>query len=614
MKKLRLTISAICSLLILAILHNNVFPQVKTVNYARGFPEITYSDELAGKFDSLAKAYYDAGLFNGTVLVAHQGKVLFSKGFGFANFQFKVPNDKNTVFDLASLSKQFTATAILILLDRGKLGLDDPVSIHFPVLTNPIYREITIKQLLNHTSGLADEPMVPVQSKKDINTRAELIAALNSMDLLFYPGEKFSYSNSGYNILALVIESLSGNTYSAFIQKEIFQPCGLTNSCFRASGEVIDNCAEGYGKILGKTIIENSDYSEIGLMGPGNLFSTVEDLLKWDQALYDYRIISKKSTGLMFTPYLSGYGFGWVLPSNLYINGEPQVVATHSGRGPGASTIIYRFLNEKLLVVVLSNVQGSQVQYLADNLVGIVADGVVRYPLPPFEDKLQEILFSKGIDSAKSAYLNAKAEGKFMMPNAGSINRLAYQFLRSGRIDEAIKVFELYIALYPLNSYAYDGYAEALYLDNQIEQSIKYYRKAIELNFDNVAARRVLKYLKIEDPFSITNLVLKEAIEKGPEAGVLKYQDLKESNDKPGEAYINTVAYTILRNKRNTDAGKLFELNTKIFPGSWMVWDSFAEYELLIGNKILAIEYFKKSLELNPNNDNAKKKLEELQK
>ena len=465
-------------------------------NRPYGFGRIVRSDSLVAALDAVARARVERGLFSGTILVAHDGKVLYEKGFGFANIEWNVPNGPDTVFDLASLSKQFAAAAVLILHDRDRLNLDSPVASYVPNLHNEIFKRITVRHLLTHTSGLPDEPLPPATiSDLDFAARKDLVAALDKLDLVYEPGAQFSYSNSGYNLLALVVESLSKMKLGEFLKKEIFQPLGMTATAFRERNEILEHRAEGYGKVRGSTVVERTANADVRSLGCGNVHSTVRDLMTWDRALYDRKAISEKSTALMFTPVLNHYGFGWDLPANLVINRQPQAVAMHTGRGPGASTIIQRFMEQKLLVVALSNVQNSNVEALAGELCATVGGVQMPAPRPPFEEELQRVLFSGGVEAAVQAYRSAAKDGKYTMPGSGQINRLAYQFLRAGRTEEALRVFELYLALYPKSSFAHDGYAEALFLNGETQQSIEYYKKAIELDARNTAALRMLKYL-----------------------------------------------------------------------------------------------------------------------
>ena len=200
------------------------------------------------------------------------------------------------------------------------------------------------------------------------------------------------------------------------------------------------------------------------------------------------------------------------------------------------------------------------------------------------------------------------------MPGGGGLNRLAYQLLRSGRTAQALKVFELFQALYPTQSIAYDGYAEALAIAGEKDSSIAYYRKAIELNLNNIAALRALKIFGVSDLTRLTSPLYREILDRGVEAGQKFFADMEKGGQAPKETVINAVAYNLFYNGRKSEAIRLFEFNTLIFPKSWNAWDSYGEALQDSGNIELAIRSFRKSVELNPENKNAIDKIRELEK
>lgn len=571
--------------------------------------------ETAHALDSVSTAFYDQGLFNGAVMIAMEGEVVFSGGYGYANEEWAIPNTPDTRFNLASLSKQFTAVAILILVEEGRLSLDEPVSKYLPGLRKEISEQMTIRQLLTHTSGLPDESLIPgLRIFNIIHTREALLSAINEVEILFEPGSRYSYSNSGYNILALIIESISGQEFSQFLQDRIFTPLQMKNSCFKSDHDIVENVAYGYTTLLGQHQTETETNSSVYMMGAGNVFSSANDLLLWDQALSNHTLISEESTTLMFTPHKSNHGFGWYLSPNYYIKGTPVPVASGSGRGQGVSTVITRFLEDRLLVVCLANMQEAKVSQLSDMLVGILADGEARSIKPSAEAQLQKILFSEGIDQAADFYGKARNNGEFIKPTAGGLNRLAYQFLRSGRTAQALKVFELYFHLYTASSYAHDGYAEALSCAGEKDSAFVFYTKAIELSFNNIAAKRMLKHFGVSDPIQVHSPAIRIILDSSIESSLTLYEKLNNSNTALSENYINTVAYNLMRHGKDSDGVKLFEFNVNAFPNSANVWDSYAETLMQSGNNDLAIKYYRKSLELNPKNSNAQKMLEQLEK
>jgi CubicO group peptidase (beta-lactamase class C family) len=289
-------------------------------------------------------------MFNGSVLVAKKGKILLSKGYGMANFNYDVPNTNLTKFKLASVSKQFTAMLIMILEERGKLSTDDKLSKYIP--DYPQGDKITIHNLLTHTSGIPDFTQLPVFDSIMTHpfTLEEEIKLFKNKKLDFEPGTKHQYSNSGYLLLTYIIEKASGKTYGEFVQEAIFVPLGMKNSGLYSNSEVLKNVANGYTDNGGK--IENVQYIDMSIpAGAGALYSTVEDMFLWDQSWYTEKLVKKASQDKMLTPFKDNYAYGWMVDN---YNGRKW--AYHSGGIQGFSTIIHRFPNDSVCIVVLKNV------------------------------------------------------------------------------------------------------------------------------------------------------------------------------------------------------------------------------------------------------------------
>ena len=576
------------------------------------------SPEKIRRIGDLAAAYFDLGMLNGSFLVALDGQIIFEKGYGLANLEWDIPNSPDTVFNIASLSKQFTAAAVMMLAEEGKIGYDEPVSQYLPWLRRDLAERMTIRQLLTHTAGLPDEPICPVERMNHpLQTKDDLVAAINRMDLIFAPGTRFSYSNVGYNILALIVEAQSGMDFADFLRQKIFDRLGMSGTRWIGARCIIENRAQGYFSFLGRKEIEESELADIEMLGPGDIYSSVRDLWKWDRALANHVLLSEQATNLTFTTHKSDYGFGWELPSDFYINGVTQRLAMHTGRGPGASSIIMRFLDDGLLIVGLQNIQRSGIVNLGYGVTNILAgepNGREPDPKPLVEDEVLRRLLSQGVDAAGAFYREAQKGGSYRMPGSGGLNRLAYQLLRSGRTAQALRVFELFQVLYPTQSIAYDGYAEALAIAGDKDSSIANYQKAIELNLNNVAALRALKTFGISDPTRLTSPLYREILDRGAEAGPKIFADLEKSGQAPGETVINAVAYNLFRNGRKSEALRLFEFNTLTFPQSWNAWDSYGEALQDTGKTELAIRSYRKSVELNPQNKTAIDKLRELEK
>jgi N-acyl-D-aspartate/D-glutamate deacylase len=306
--------------------------------------------------DRLLTGLNEKGKFNGVVLVSEHSKVIYKKGFGYANYEEKKPNYVESCFRLGSVTKQFTAMAIMILSDRGKLSYEDDIRKYLPTLP---YEGVTIRHLLVHTSGLPDY-MVLFDDKWDKDKLAYKedilrLLAEHHPPVDFAPGEKWEYSNTGYSLLACIVERASGETFEAFIQKNIFTTLNMQNTVM-ATGkkdQPIKNRVFGYSSSF-----ENIDYHYLnGILGDGGIYSTVDDVLKWDQGLYNAGLVKKSTMDEALTPYklndgstTGDYGFGW----RLY-RGDKRDVIEHGGSWAGFSTLIRRDLKNRNAIIILSN-------------------------------------------------------------------------------------------------------------------------------------------------------------------------------------------------------------------------------------------------------------------
>ena len=265
------------------------------------------------ELDSLFKEHHKVGKFNGNILVAENGKIIYENSFGYSNEENKIPLNLKSIFDLASISKQFTATGIVILNEKEKLSYNDNISKYIPELNH--YKGIKIKNLLNHTSGLPDyeEVFKEYWDKSKIATNADLISLFEKVEpkTYFTAGKKFEYSNTGYVLLATIIERVSGLTYSEFMSKEIFQPLEMENTFIFhrfLQPRTIENLAHGYfysDSLKQKIPVINSKSDDEvvyldGMVGDGAINCTIGDLFIWDRAIRNNKIISQKSKELMF--------------------------------------------------------------------------------------------------------------------------------------------------------------------------------------------------------------------------------------------------------------------------------------------------------------------------
>lgn len=322
-----------------------------------------------------AQAYFDNGRFNGAVLVARDGKPILNQGYGMANFEWNIPVTPDTRFRLGSITKQFTAMAVMLLEQDGKLKTSDPVC-KFIDPCPAAWQPVTLHHLLTHTAGIPNFTSFPDYQKTMAlpSPPAATIARFRDRPLDFAPGEKMSYSNSGYLLLGAVIEKVSGQSYEAFVRTRIFQPLGMRDTGYDHPAEVLPRRASGYEHSGRK--LENASFIDMTIPhAAGALYSTTLDLLKWDQALSAGKLLTPEQYQRYFTAEKNNYAYGWNVVTR---DGFEQQM--HGGGINGFATMIMRAPAQHLLVVTLSNVLPSQAGRLAQDLLQLAAGNDVAIP------------------------------------------------------------------------------------------------------------------------------------------------------------------------------------------------------------------------------------------
>jgi CubicO group peptidase (beta-lactamase class C family) len=308
------------------------------------------------------------------LLVAREGKIVRAQGFGFANLEHRVVVKPETIFQSGSVGKQFTATAIMMLVEEGKLGLDDSITKYIPEAPES-WKPVTVRHLLSHTGGFTDYPK-DFDFRKDYN-EAEQLKFVAAIPLAFPPGTKWRYSNLGYLTLGILIHRVTGKFYGDVLEERIFQPLGMQTARIMSEADIIPNRAAGYRLVKGQ--LKNQDWVSptLNTTADGSLYFSILDLAKWDAALYTDKLLKRSSLEQMWTPVKlndgqpnSGhYGFGWEITNP---NGHRLI--GHQGSWQGFETQISRYVDDKLTVVVLTN--------LGEARPGKIAQGVADIYLP----------------------------------------------------------------------------------------------------------------------------------------------------------------------------------------------------------------------------------------
>lgn len=346
----------------------------------------TKNNPLQRSFDSLLKNEFKASEPGASAIVVKKGEIIYKKGVGIADMELSVPVQPDMVFRIGSVTKQFTAVCILKLVSEGKLSLQDDIKKYIP--DYGIKEPITVEHLLTHTSGIKSYTNVDSfwkHMRTDMTPR-EIIRLTESDTLEFQPGAQYNYNNTAFVMLGYIIEKVSGKPYEEYLHQNIFMPLGMNNSYFGSESRIIKNRVKGYKKV--EKDFFNSDYISMTLPhAAGSIISTVEDLWKWNKALYSYKVISKEMVDKFTTPYKltngksTNYGYGIAISS---IQGSP--VYDHGGGIPGFLTFGIYMPKEEVFVAVFSNCDCKSPDAAATKMAAIAIGKPYNFKAMPLKE------------------------------------------------------------------------------------------------------------------------------------------------------------------------------------------------------------------------------------
>lgn len=324
-------------------------------------------EDFAARAEALVKSYADDGQFQGTVLVKAKDTVIFQKSFGMANAESNTPFSSRTRFRIGSLTKEFTAAAILQLEEKGKLSLSDSITKYYPEAPAE-WAAITVEHLLRHNSGIFNYTALDGFDFRKKRTQEEVIATVHDKPLAFTPGTKFSYSNTGYSLLGLIVERVTKTSWRSYMAENVWKPAGLENTGYDRTERISPERAAGYQGDAQR--LGNADFIDMSLPhAAGAIYSTAEDFARWLEALEGGSVISQESLRKMMVPGLAGYGYGVGRGRFLGVD-----YFAHDGGIHGFTTQFFRFPAERLTVVAFSNLQGAPVGQIASKLVETYAN------------------------------------------------------------------------------------------------------------------------------------------------------------------------------------------------------------------------------------------------
>lgn len=467
------------------------------------YPSKTLAQDKSIKIDYLVTTTFENLQFNGSILVAENTKVIYKKGFGYSNMEWEIPNQPESKFRIGSMTKQFTAMLVMQLVEDGKIELDAKLTDYIPDYRKETGDRITIHHLLTHTSGIPRYTSLPGFKSDSIRIpypQDYMVYHFLSGDLQFEPGTKFDYSNA-YYLLAVIVEKVTGKSYLENLKERIFVPLGMVDSGIEVNDEIIEKLTSGYSKHLTGYRKAQYIYMLNGL-GDGNMFSTVEDLFLWDQALYTEQLLSDKYKDVMFTSFLNNFAYGWkVFRLGLSEPSDSVDVIYHTGGLFGYSGIIVRFIEDKHSIIILLNNTGSFGLSVTNGLCREIANILYNRPYQIPKKSIAEtvgktILTHSAKEGIKHYHeLKTKHHQDYKFEES-ELNTLGYKLLRTNKVEEAIEIFKLNVREYPEAYNTYDSLAEAYLISGQKELAITNYAKSFELNPKNTNAKNMITKLR----------------------------------------------------------------------------------------------------------------------
>lgn len=426
------------------------------------------------KIEDLMIKSYERGLFNGNILVAKKRKIIYQKSFGFTDETKKTPLTKNSIFSFGSIAKQFNAVAIMMLVERGQLKLDDPISKYN--LDLPKWSEkVTIRHLINYASGiprLENKMIVPKNDEEAWNIMKK------TDTLLFEPGKGYRYDNGNVFLQRRIIEKLTGMTFQDFVTKNIIKPLKMTNSVFDARA--------GYKNRTSCYDMDNVKCPEMEFIS-GWLWLDTNDMYKWIVAMNHNRLISRKSfETLLNNPYAKEEG------GSLGRYFEEDELQRHNGISYKFESILLNDMKNDVIIILASN-NLNKVYSLGYTIRNIMLGKAYEIPKKSVSQVLRKMAFAD-VNKAIEKYYSLKktSEKEYNFDNPSELNSLGYELLRADKINESIEIFKLVVKEFPKNPNVVDSLGEAYYTNKQYDLAIDCYKKAIELGGTNGNADKMI--------------------------------------------------------------------------------------------------------------------------
>jgi len=461
--------------------------------------QIGFAQDKQNKLSQIMKTYHDYNMFDGAVLVAENGKVIYKDAFGLANREWNIPNTTDTKFMIGSVSKPLTAVLMLIQVQKGLIKLDNTIDYYLPEFTNKPAAKVTIKQLLTHTSGIPNYDIIkdffPRISRQNFS-REDYVKVFMDSSLAFTPGTSYAYSSWGYFTLGYIMESVTKKSYAQLMSDDIFKKLGMNNSGSYYHTQIIPKRATGYDYSFGGyTSLDFRDQSNT--MGTGDIYSTVEDLFKFHMALANNTLLNKELTAEMFTPGIepAQYGYGWFNKLFKYTSTESVASNFHLGMTEGFISFLRRIPSTNSLVVILCNSSPTDFFGITNNLYKVLYNKPVTLK-QPLHKKMETLIDQIGVEKAVAEYKKMKNDTANYYIDWISMNFIAQQLVTLKRYDDAKIISENNVNEFPNKDLILVTMGNVYMALNKKQDAIKSYKKALQITPTFEEAKNRLKELE----------------------------------------------------------------------------------------------------------------------
>ncbi len=461
--------------------------------------QLSVAQTKTQRLDEIMKQYHTYNMFDGSVLVAENGKVIYKNAFGMANREWNIPNTTDTKFMLGSVSKPITAILMLIQVQKGLVSLDKTISDYIPEFSKKNGSRITIRQLLSHTSGIPNyditKDFFPKISRQNF-TRQEYIKLFMDSALAFEPGTRYYYSSWGYYTLGYIMEKVTGKSYAQLMKNDIFDKLGMSSSGSYFHTQVVNKRASGYDYTLGG--YSSADFrDQSNTMGTGDLYSTVEDLFKLHEALSNHTLLNKKLSDEMFTPGMrpAQYGYGWFNKQFKYTPTDSVTSNFHLGMTEGFLSFFIRIPSTNSMAVILCNSSPTDFFGIIGNLVKVLYNKPVVVKKPVHKE-METIIAAKGVAKAVEEYQRMKKDTANYYIDWISMDFLGNQLFTLKRYEEARILFENNATEFPTRDLVLISLAKTYEELGRKEDAIIWYKKTLAINAGYEEAKNRLKELE----------------------------------------------------------------------------------------------------------------------